>query len=75
MTSSMLNASTHQATSVGVLGTVPIRLLRFRAVVPDVRMRDGDTIGGLVVMHVPGHTAGSIALMRDDGWCSLETHY
>jgi glyoxylase-like metal-dependent hydrolase (beta-lactamase superfamily II) len=38
-------------------------------------MRDGDTIGGLVVMHVPGHTAGSIALMRDDGWCSLETHY
>ena len=75
MTSSMLNASTHQATSVGVLGTVAIRLLRFRAVVPDVRMRDGDTIGGLVVMHVPGHPAGSIALMRDDGWCSLETHY
>lgn len=43
------------------------RLLRFRAVAPDVRLEDGDTIGGLQVMHVPGHTAGSIALVRADG--------
>ena len=43
------------------------RLLRFRPVAPDLRLRDGDTIGGLHVMHVPGHTAGSIALVRDDG--------
>lgn len=43
------------------------RLLRFRPVTPDLRLRDGDTIGGLQVMHVPGHTAGSIALVRDDG--------
>jgi len=43
------------------------RLFRFRPVVPDVLLGDGDTIGGLRVLHVPGHTAGSIALRRDDG--------
>ena len=32
-----------------------------------MRLGDGDTIGGVEVMHVPGHTAGSIALVRDDG--------
>jgi hydroxyacylglutathione hydrolase len=43
------------------------RLFRFRPVVPDVLLGDGDTIGGFRVLHVPGHTAGSIALRRDDG--------
>jgi glyoxylase-like metal-dependent hydrolase (beta-lactamase superfamily II) len=43
------------------------RLLRFQPVVPDSLLRDGDEIAGLRVMHVPGHTAGSIALVRDDG--------
>jgi glyoxylase-like metal-dependent hydrolase (beta-lactamase superfamily II) len=43
------------------------RLLRPRPVVPDLLLKDGDTIGGLHVMHVPGHTAGSIVLRRGDG--------
>jgi len=43
------------------------RLFRVRPVVPDLTLRDGDMIGGLQVVHVPGHTAGSIALRRDDG--------
>jgi glyoxylase-like metal-dependent hydrolase (beta-lactamase superfamily II) len=43
------------------------RLFRFRPIEPDLRLRDGDTIGGLRVLHVPGHTDGSIALLRDDG--------
>ena len=30
-------------------------------------LKDGDTISGLRVMHVPGHTRGSIALYREDG--------
>ena len=34
---------------------------------PDRLLEDGDVIGGLRVMHVPGHTAGSIALVREDG--------
>ena len=51
----------------GLVMVALYRLLRFRPVAPDARLRDGDTIGGLQVMHVPGHTAGSIALVRDDG--------
>ncbi len=43
------------------------RLLKPRSVVPDLLLKDGDTIGGLQVMHVPGHTAGSIVLRREDG--------
>jgi hydroxyacylglutathione hydrolase len=43
------------------------RLLRPQPVVPDLLLKDGDTIGGLHRMHVPGHTAGSIVLRRGDG--------
>ncbi len=43
------------------------RLFRLRPVTPDLLLRDGDRIGGLEVVHVPGHTAGSIALRRADG--------
>ena len=43
------------------------RLFRFRPIAPDLRLRDGDTVGGLKVIHVAGHTAGSIALASDDG--------
>jgi glyoxylase-like metal-dependent hydrolase (beta-lactamase superfamily II) len=41
--------------------------LLVRPVVPDRLLHDGDTIGGLRVVHVPGHTQGSIALVREDG--------
>ena len=43
------------------------RLLRVPPAVPDLLLKDGDTIGGLRVIHVPGHTAGSIVLVREDG--------
>lgn len=43
-----------------------VRLLRFRPVTPDRLLRDGDDVGGLRVLHVPGHTAGSIALVRGE---------
>ena len=38
-----------------------------RAVAPDRLLKDGDVVGGLRVVHVPGHTAGCIALAREDG--------
>jgi len=38
-----------------------------RAVTADRFLSDGDTVGGLRVVHVPGHTQGSIILVRDDG--------
>ena len=60
--------SAEQRPQKGGLAMVALyRLLRFRPIAPDLRLRDGDTIGGLQVMHVAGHTAGSIALLRNDG--------
>jgi glyoxylase-like metal-dependent hydrolase (beta-lactamase superfamily II) len=44
-----------------------LRVLRVAPLVVDVTLRSGDDIGGLEVIHVPGHTAGSIALRRPDG--------
>ena len=42
-------------------------LFRLRPATADLLLRDGDHVGGLEVVHVPGHTAGSIALRRADG--------
>ncbi len=42
-------------------------LFRLRPVTADLLLRDGDRIGDLEVVHVPGHTAGSIALRWADG--------
>jgi glyoxylase-like metal-dependent hydrolase (beta-lactamase superfamily II) len=42
-----------------------IRLFRVRPITPDLRLAEGDEVGGFRVIHVPGHTAGSIALYRD----------
>jgi len=35
---------------------------RSPGIVPDIVLSDGDTIGGLTVLHTPGHTPGSICL-------------
>ena len=51
----------------GLIMLALYRSLRFRRVTPDLRLRDGDSISGLQVMDVPGHTGGSIALVRADG--------
>jgi hydroxyacylglutathione hydrolase len=57
----------HHPQKFGLAMVALYRLLRFRPIAPDLRLRDGDPIGGLKVIHVAGHTAGSIALARDDG--------
>lgn len=44
-----------------------VRLARFHPVGADRLLADGDEVAGLRVVHVPGHTDGSIALVRDDG--------
>jgi hydroxyacylglutathione hydrolase len=47
-----------------VMGLI-VRLLRVRAVVADLLLAGGSEIGGFRVIDVPGHTAGSIALVKD----------
>jgi glyoxylase-like metal-dependent hydrolase (beta-lactamase superfamily II) len=51
----------------GAIMTLLRRLFATRPVEPDVLLKDGDVIAGFRVVHVPGHTPGSIALRRDDG--------
>jgi glyoxylase-like metal-dependent hydrolase (beta-lactamase superfamily II) len=51
----------------GLLVAVLSRLFRIRHLVPDLLLKDGEVVGGLTVIHVPGHTAGSIVLVREDG--------
>jgi glyoxylase-like metal-dependent hydrolase (beta-lactamase superfamily II) len=43
------------------------RLLRLERPAPDILLGGGEIIFGLEVVHMPGHTAGSIVLRRDDG--------
>lgn len=50
-----------------ILLVVILYKLLSRAVTADRFLSDGDTVGGLRVVHVPGHTQGSIILVRDDG--------
>jgi glyoxylase-like metal-dependent hydrolase (beta-lactamase superfamily II) len=35
---------------------------KFRPVEPDITLKENDKIDGLVVIHTPGHTPGSISL-------------
>jgi glyoxylase-like metal-dependent hydrolase (beta-lactamase superfamily II) len=43
------------------------RLMRLERPAPDILLDGGETIAGLEVVHMPGHTEGSIVLRRDDG--------
>jgi len=43
------------------------RLLRLERPAPDILLGGGEIIAGLEVVHMPGHTDGSIVLRRDDG--------
>ncbi|MDD4138517.1 MAG: MBL fold metallo-hydrolase [Methanoregula sp.] len=35
---------------------------RSPGILPDIKLKDGDTVGDFVVIHTPGHTQGSICL-------------
>lgn len=38
--------------------------IRFKPANPDIILEDGDEVGGLSVIHCPGHTSGSICLLK-----------
>jgi len=48
--------------AMGFLFGVMAPFLRVTPVEPDIRLREGDTVGRLEVIHTPGHTPGSISL-------------
>ncbi|MDA4117354.1 MAG: MBL fold metallo-hydrolase [Thaumarchaeota archaeon] len=48
--------------AVGALFRISEPLLRFTPVEPDQILGENDKVAGLVVLHIPGHTPGSISL-------------
>jgi glyoxylase-like metal-dependent hydrolase (beta-lactamase superfamily II) len=48
--------------AVGFLFKVMSPVFKATPVEPDLRLKEGDTIGRLAVLHTPGHTPGSISL-------------
>ena len=59
----------HKADARGLVDDALSLSMHFGArspgIVPDITLADGDTIGGLTVLHTPGHTAGSICLYSE----------
>ncbi|MFB0546035.1 MAG: MBL fold metallo-hydrolase [Anaerolineae bacterium] len=49
---------------IGVIFKLMMRFMKFQTVKPDIILKDGDEIGGLKVIHCPGHTEGSICLHK-----------
>lgn len=47
---------------LGLLLKLIARLMHFQPVKPDFILEDGVEIGGLMVLHTPGHTTGSVCL-------------
>jgi glyoxylase-like metal-dependent hydrolase (beta-lactamase superfamily II) len=62
----VLSGAERSAKGGRVMGVLR-RLVRVGTVVPDMMLTNGEKIGGFTVMHVPGHTPGSIVLFRADG--------
>ncbi|MFY9750645.1 MAG: MBL fold metallo-hydrolase [Methanoregula sp.] len=59
----------HRDDAVGLIEDARSLSMHFGArspgIVPDIKLNDGDTIGGLKVIHTPGHTPGSICLWSE----------
>jgi glyoxylase-like metal-dependent hydrolase (beta-lactamase superfamily II) len=52
--------------AAGVLLGAAGVFMRFTPVKPDILLKDSDRITGLIVIHTPGHTDGSISLYREN---------
>ncbi|MDG6938982.1 MAG: MBL fold metallo-hydrolase [Nitrososphaerota archaeon] len=50
------------AGAAGVMLRALSPLMRYRRVSPDLEVGEGDSVGRLTVIHLPGHTPGSMAL-------------
>ncbi len=50
--------------AAGIVLSLAGPFMRFQPMTPDAVVTDGDVVGGLSVLHTPGHTDGSISLLR-----------
>jgi len=51
----------------GIIANILSLFIRTPAVHPDIELQDEVILGGLRVIHCPGHSEGSIALLGEDG--------
>lgn len=51
--------------AIGAAFTLLSPFLKVRRFVPDMSLADGDRVGPLRILHLPGHTPGSMALLDD----------
>jgi hydroxyacylglutathione hydrolase len=49
----------------GLIFGMLTKFIRTPAITADIKLNDGDFIGGLKVIHCPGHTEGSISLYKE----------
>jgi glyoxylase-like metal-dependent hydrolase (beta-lactamase superfamily II) len=47
---------------IGLIFGILFKFIKTQNIVPDIRLKEGDFIGGLKVISCPGHTEGSISL-------------
>lgn len=47
---------------IGFILGILLKFIKTQKIVPDLILKDGDVIGGLKVIHSPGHTEGHISL-------------
>jgi hydroxyacylglutathione hydrolase len=48
----------------GVILKIMMKFIQFHKVEPDILLKEGDEIAGFTVLHMPGHTEGSIMLYK-----------
>jgi glyoxylase-like metal-dependent hydrolase (beta-lactamase superfamily II) len=54
-----------QSKEIGVLKRIRKLFEKREFLEPDILLQDGDRIAGLVVIHIPGHTPGSLGLLDE----------
>lgn len=51
---------------IGLIFRIFFKFMKIQKIDPDIILKEGDSIGGLKVIHCPGHTEGSISLYNEE---------
>jgi glyoxylase-like metal-dependent hydrolase (beta-lactamase superfamily II) len=51
---------------LGLIFGILSKIMKAQPISPDIILKEGDLIGGLKVIHCPGHTEGSISLYNEE---------
>ena len=51
---------------IGLIFGILLKFMKTQSIIPDITLKEGDSIGGLKVIPCPGHTEGSISLYNSE---------